>query len=533
MLDLAMLRIPAKLYLLVIFSTLLQVASFPFSGPLPYWRSSLAWIALVPFFLALTGRNSRSLPLCGSQHFVLGYLCGILFYVGNCSWIYQTMYLYGGLPKPVALVILFLFSAYLGLYLGLFGWVYGAMQRSSLGRGGALVLAPFLWVAVELARARITGFPWDLLGYSQIDNWLLLRVAPLAGVMGISFVVAAVNAAIAYGVMSDKRKLQAGLPIGALCVMVIVVIFGRVSGSPLANAPEHAVLLQENLSVGATARGRQPASAREETEEFSRLSLMPLQNGQHSLEKPSIILWPEAPSHLFSNDPGLREALGQLAQRADAPLIIGSLGLDQNPSSAKGYSVFDSAALFDRSGSFAGRYDKIHLVPWGEYVPYKQFFSFAQKLTEGVGDMDRGSARTVFRTDGHAYGVFICYESIFGDEVREFVQNGADVLVNISDDGWYGDTGAPWQHLDMARMRAVENQRWVLRDTNTGETTVIDPEGRYTQTERHVRTSYLLPFAFTSGLTLYTRFGDWFAYLAAAVTLCGLGYGLLQRKGLK
>jgi apolipoprotein N-acyltransferase len=168
-------------------------------------------------------------------------------------------------------------------------------------------------------------------------------------------------------------------------------------------------------------------------------------------------------------------------------------------------------------------------VPWGEYVPYKELFAFASKLTAGAGDMDPGHARTVFRLDGHAYGIFVCYESIFGDEVRQFVKEGANVLVNISDDGWYGDTGAPWQHLNMARMRAIENHRWVLRSTNTGETTAIDPQGNYTMTKRHVRASYALPFDFEQGTTFYTRHGDWLAYVCALVTVAGLSFSWMRR----
>ena len=186
--------------------------------------------------------------------------------------------------------------------------------------------------------------------------------------------------------------------------------------------------------------------------------------------------------------------------------------------------------MFDRAGAAQGRYDKIHLVPWGEYVPFKHVFAFAEKLTEGVGDMDPGHERTVLRTGGHAYGVFICYESIFGDEVREFVENGAEVLVNISDDGWYGDTGAPWQHLNMARMRAIENDRYLVRSTNTGITTVIDPQGRVgVEAPRHVREAFALPFGYETRHTFYTRYGDWFAYLCALVTVAGVGFSFARR----
>jgi apolipoprotein N-acyltransferase len=280
-------------------------------------------------------------------------------------------------------------------------------------------------------------------------------------------------------------------------------------------------MLQENFEVGAPGRFVRPLSSSEEIEIFSRLSLDAAHSaGLGTSKSPTILLWPEAPSHFFTSDPFFVNSLGFLARTLKTPAIVGSLGIDPTTQNRNGYYEYDSAALFDAAGAFHGRYDKIHLVPWGEYVPYQQFFSFAQKLTEGVGNMDRGTERSVFNAGGHSYGTFICYESIFGDEVRHFALNGAQVLVNISDDGWYGDTGAPWQHLNMTRMRAIENHRWLLLDTNTGITTAIDPQGRTLQeAPRHTRGAYAFPFAFTQGLTFYTRYGDWFAYLCAGITL--------------
>jgi apolipoprotein N-acyltransferase len=168
----------------------------------------------------------------------------------------------------------------------------------------------------------------------------------------------------------------------------------------------------------------------------------------------------------------------------------------------------------------AGRYDKIHLVPWGEYIPYKNFFSFAKNLTQQAGDMTHGWRRVVFSSGGHRFGVFICYEEIFGDEIRLFAKQGAQVLVNISNDGWYGDTCAPWQTLNMSRMRAIENRRWLLRDTNTGITTVIDPYGRLTASvQRHALTSLAARYGYRSDQTFYTLHGDLFAYLCGIITL--------------
>lgn len=512
-------------------SVLLQVAAFPISGPMAFWRGALGWVALIPFLLALLSVRSNGEKLGLRQSAVLGYVCGFFFYLLNCSWIYQTMYLYGGLPKPVAFVILVLFAAYLGLYHALFAFLTSVVHRATSGVNWTLLLVPFAWVAVELARARITGFPWDLLGYSQIDNALMLHLAPLSGVMGISFALAAFSAAAVYGpkTMPDKRGWLSA--VGACLVLLAVMFFGHRPSDALAAATDHAVLVQENLLVGASARGSRPLSLREELLEFSALSRQP-PHGNAFSGSPAVVIWPEAPSHLLANDRAFQATLGDLARQMQTPLVIGSIGVDENVAAPRGYSEYDSAALFDRSGKFVGRYDKIHLVPWGEYVPFKQFFAFAQKLTEGVGDMDPGSARTLFQTNGHTYGIFICYESIFGDEVRQFVRGGAQVLINISDDGWYGDTGAPWQHLNMARMRAVENHRWILRDTNTGETTTIDPQGRYTNTERHVRTAFALPFSFDSGQTIYTQYGDWLAWLCCVVTAVLLGFSLLRRNAL-
>jgi apolipoprotein N-acyltransferase len=525
--------------ILVVLSALLQVLCFPLAGPMTVWGPALSWMALTPLLVAVLQADREGRPLRLLAAGFLGYLCGIGWYLGNCSWIYQTMYLYGGMAKPVAFAILVLFSLYLGLYHALFAWLLATFRRSSLGIVGALWLAPFAWVAVELARSRITGFPWDLLGNSQIDNSVLTRLAPIGGVMAMSFVVAGVNACFCCAAVSGKRSGWA-VGVGALLVAIGLQAGGRLRPRSEWPAPETAVMVQENIAVGATARGIRPLSQAEEMRAFTALSLDAQKVGDENTtgaayqvgttgQKPRIILWPEAPSQLQSNDPMVQSGLAALARAADAPVVVGMLGVDFDRSAARGYYLYDSAALFDRTGAYKGRYDKVHLVPWGEYVPYKELFAFASKLTAGAGDMDPGHARTVFRLDGHAYGIFVCYESIFGDEVRQFVKEGANVLVNISDDGWYGDTGAPWQHLNMARMRAIENHRWVLRSTNTGETTAIDPQGNYTMTKRHVRASYALPFDFEQGTTFYTRHGDWLAYVCALVTVAGLSFSWMRR----
>ena len=520
-------------------------------------------MALLPLLYALLGVDRRDLPLSRLQGAAIGYLCGIVWYAGNCYWIYQTMYFYGGLPKPVAVAILFLFALYLGLYHALFGFLLASFRSAGLSRNSVLLLAPFAWVAVELARARITGFPWDLLGITQIENPLLARLAPITGAHGLSFFVALVNSLWLVRVtVRSRRYTRPALVLAGIAVCAGYLLILRSVPAPKQNAAAAtANLVQENLSVGAERTGP-PETTAELIDSFSHLSTHPsptFLNGIPELPRTpevvmlhkgsspdnaegedrtqtwtprtDLIVWPEAPSGFSTADPEFLRRMHQLADSSQALLIIGSLGVvpnrDAETQAERPYLVYDSAAFFTPGAETNARYDKIHLVPWGEYVPFKDFFFFAKKLTAGVGDMDRGTQRTVYKIGDHSYAAFVCYESIFGDEVRQFVRDGAEVLVNISDDGWYGDTGAAWQHLNMVRMRAIENHRWILRSTNTGVTAAIDPAGRVTAAvPRHVRTSLHAAFGYESDMTFYTRHGDLFAYACVLVTFVTIAFVL-------
>ena len=575
MLDcIAMRLIPVRLWVLAILSGLLQVLPFPIAGPAPLWRTAFCWVALTPLLLALTGKGANGRPLRAIQGAVLGYASGFVWYLGNCYWVYATMHLYGGIAKPAAAGILVLFCLYLGLYHALFGALIAAFRRANLGRRnlgvqGALLLSPFAWVAVELARSRITGFPWDLLGVTQVDNILLTRLAPITGVYGISFVVAAVNALWLLRIhLKQRRYTWPALTVACVAIVLLYVVFLRMTVPPIHEGTQAtATLVQENLGVGAEAASFGPPLTQSDMlRTFSELSLfppnggvcngipelpgtrcsgsVPAQQGADSggtryLQPTDLIVWPEAPNDFYEIDPTLRAAvssqefnaaISSLARAANAPIIVGTFGIDADSAVKRGYDEYNSADFIAPDGRVAGRYDKMHLVPFGEYVPYKKLFFFAGSLLQDVGELDPGKHRSVFPTGGHTYGTFICYESVFGDEMRQYAQMGADVLVYISDDGWYGDSSAAWEHLNMVRMRAIENHRWVLRATNTGVTVAIDPYGRVVvSASRHIRTSLRVRFNYEHDVTFYSEHGDLFAYFCALVTAGGLGLGLLRR----
>jgi apolipoprotein N-acyltransferase len=246
-----------------------------------------------------------------------------------------------------------------------------------------------------------------------------------------------------------------------------------------------------------------------------------------------LIAWPESPAPFYGGDPLFRTALSKVASSAHTWVVAGSIGVESaKVSSQQPSEMFNSAALVSPDGTFVARYDKVHLVPFGEYLPFKDWLGFAGGLTKEVGDFSRGQSRVPLQAGDEKLGIFICYESIFPDEVRQFAKNGAQVFVNISNDGWYGDSGAYAQHLKQARMRAVENARWLLRTTNTGVTAAIDPDGRVEQTvPRKIRTVLQASYALNDATTFYTRHGDWLAYLCAIISIGALVIALTPAKG--
>jgi apolipoprotein N-acyltransferase len=530
-------QIHKSAWVLVLLSAILQILIFPLSN-----LYMLCWVAVAPLLAAIlrarppatlqVSEGIKLVPASPLQGFLLGYICGILWYAGTCYWIYNTMRQYGGVNAPAAVGILILFCLYLALYHGAFGLFIALLAGNNPVSRRALVLSPFVWVAIELARTRISGFPWDLLGVTQVDNVPLSRVATVTGVYGVSFEIMVVNVAVAAALLLHRdrvrRKKRNSLLLASVAAIVVLQA-GRLVNPPALPGDHVARLVQENIPA---------VEGSDWTEEYFKTTLKDLTalslttpNGER-VRRYDLIVWPESPAPFYTTDPTFRDAISNIARESQAWVLAGGLGIrnaSQTPQQAT--EVYNSASLVSPSGEWAGRYDKVHLVPFGEYVPFKRVFAFAGGLTKEVGDFARGTSRAPLDAGGTKLGVFICYESIFPDEVRRSAADGAQVFVNISNDGWYGDSGAYAQHLKQARMRAVENARWLLRDTNTGVTASIDPYGRIVaRVPRKVRTVLDAPYAVSNVTTLYTRHGDWFAYLCAIISVVALLAGLLKSK---
>jgi apolipoprotein N-acyltransferase len=526
---------------------------FPLAGPLPLWRTAFAWFALVPLLIGLlrlaAQADGKRLRWRLGWSFLAGWWAGAIWFGANCYWVYDTMHLYGGMGKPMAVVCLGAFSLYLGFWFGVFALALAVIRRATMGgkfAWAAFAAIPFLWTAMEFALARIPEFPWDLLGYSQVDNALLTQLAPWTGVYGLSFLLAGVNALLAAAVVLRRSGatrrgayFSAALYCGVLGVAISFTgMMGNAIHPPQPGTEATAVLVQPNLNVETDdvwvgpewdrqiaqfrALGRKTCS--------SFLPGMP-ETGVQAVSMscyfdpyPQLVVWPESPAPFRDADIRFQTAMMSIVVADKAPMIVGTIGVDEELS-GRPYHIYNSAEVFQEDGQSIGRYDKIHLVPFGEFVPFRKLLFFVHQITQTLTDMSTGRDRKVFIVGGRRYGIFICYESVFGDEVRQFARNGAEVLVNVSDDGWYGDTSAPWQHLNMARMRAIENRRWILRDTNNGVTAAIDPYGTVRQSiARHKVDALAAQYGYSSELTFYTVHGDWMPVVCAILSLALLGW---------
>jgi apolipoprotein N-acyltransferase len=497
---LAWFKKPLARYGMSVLSGLLLFACFP----LVNWNA-LVWVACLPLLIALVFEK-RWL-----QGFWLGYVAGAVFLSGSCYWFVTVMQGYGNLNPAVAVGVLVLFVIMFSTFYGVFGLLLTLVARRSIGT--ALILSPFLWVAAELARTYlVTGFPWNLLGYA-VRPVGLQQVASVTAVYGLSFVAVSTSALAAWVLLQPKRRAWA-----ALMGWVVILVAGNwlLQPPPPQPEPNVALLVQPDIPLGEAAMDTWiPWTNPAPLERLVKDSVEATRESGATPTVPPLLVWPESSApFLYGRDPVFRGALQSMAKQAHAYVVSGTVTF-----AGQGNSQPQNAAvLLAPDGQLLLHYVKIHLVPFGEYVPWWAFPGKVGKITSQVGDFVPGKAVEVARTPEGVIGIFICYEAIFPQLVRKFAARGAGVLVNISDDGWYGDTAAPFQHFEMARFRAIENGRFVLRGTNNGITAIIDPYGRIRkQIPRNQPGILTGHFRYLSKKTFYTEYGDVFAWSCVAV----------------
>jgi apolipoprotein N-acyltransferase len=484
-------------------SGLLLLLSFP-----PVDWGLLAWIALVPLLLAIRSSSWKTA-------FGQGFIAGLVFYTGTLAWVVNAMYLYGKVPLLVSYVVLLLLAAYCALYLALFT---GLLRWVSTGFSSFFLWgAPALWVSLELARTYLfSGFPWALLGYSQHRQLPVIQVADLTGVYGVSFLIVLVNVLVAALIQTALAHVSIGesrvrVP-WVRVTLALVVMSGSLAYGHWRLAPHPAQFSDHALRVGIVqpnvdqSRKWDAAFRRETIDRFESLTTVA---AKHS----DFVIWPEAATpFLFEVEEDYRDELLRFVREHAVPLLFGSPATIVEKQSNQ-LRLLNSAFLISADGRILDRYDKIHLVPFGEYIPLKQILTFLDKLVVGIGDFFPGSAPEIMQGPGGRFGVVICFEVIFPNLVRHFVDLGADYMVTITNDAWFGHSSAPYQHFSMVVFRSVENRVYFARAANTGISGFIDPFGRVLQKSDIFTEDVLAGEIRTGGpRTFYTAYGDLFAY---------------------
>ena len=499
-------RAPLRLGLLAA-SGALGALAFP---RLDWWL--FAWVWLAPALASALVRTPRGA-------LADGWLAGTVFYVVLLRWLDHTFLYFSAIPWPLTWLPIAALAAYCGLYTALTAAAV-AWLRGRIGAGPALAMAPVVWVAGEWVRGHLMdGFPWGLLGYSQHGVLPVIQIAELAGVYGVSFLVAAVNAALAGLLGLGWRRAAPGLA-AATALLAASLGFGWTALAREARAPER------EIGVGLIQPSIEQTLKWDPARHAAILDTYVALTREAARGRPAVVLWPETATTIFlRRDPRLLARLDAVSAELGTPLLIGSIDRQDRPDGL----YLNSAILLTGQGIRA-KYDKIHLVPFGEYVPLASLIGFVRGWAEFISDMGAGETQTVFRLPGSSFGTVICYEVIFPELFRGFVAGGADFMVNITNDAWFGHTSGPWQHLAMVPLRAVEHRVAVARAANTGVSAFVEPTGRVSRElplfERGVLTGRV---RLRSRSTLYTRWGDWLAYACFGLSAAVFGFALSRR----
>ena len=500
--------------MLAIVTGILLVLSFPKFG-----HPAIAWIALAPLLVALSNRMTLM------RAFLLGLLAGTIYLGGSLYWLSAVMGRYGGLHPAAAVVINAIFVAYLALYPALFAVV---MRRLMIAFGAAaLVAAPLVWTATELGRMYIfTGFPWVLLGYSQATVLPIAQAASIAGVFGVSALVASTSAALA-GIVIARAFRPAAIVLAGL---LLIAVWGnarvREGGLTREGQPIQVGLVQANVAEEEReAAGTAPAILQR------TLSM----TEQAIAQGAAVVILPESAlsPYTFDDYPDVAAAVRQIARTKSVPILFGS---DQYQwrTVGKGREAeksYNAAFMLRGDGTTGAVYRKMHLVPWGEYVPLRDVLTFVGPLVQAIGrGFDAGDTATALPLGTHRVSTAICYEIIYPDLVRRTVRDGSELLTTITNDAWFGPSSAPYQHFEQASMRAIENGRYLVRAANTGISGIVDPYGRVVMSSAIYQPAVLVGEArLLTGATPYALVGDVFAYASAVLTLALLLMARWQR----
>ena len=482
-------------------SALLLILSFPNFELYP-----LAWIALVPLLVAIARRPA---PL---RAFILGWAVGAAFFYGTCYWLTYSMIHYGGLPTVLAYLLLVPPTLVVGIFHGIFALLV-ALVIQKWGRM-TILCAPLFWTALEWVRLEVTGQLWNALGYSQAYHSLLIQPANWGGVYAVSFLIITVNSIVALLVIQrTKWSIAIGAATALAVFYVIVLSQNRPSDSvpTSAGVSVYVVAVQPNVPMNLEKSVAEMKALRERHVTLSRAALASLDTG------PRLVIWPESPMNFtYAADSSFREFVANFTRQNHTSLLFNSLEPAPNDGS------YNSALLVNEEGRLISQYDKIRLMPFGEYVPLPQWLPGASLISGIVGEFTPGSDYTLMPFgDDRKAGVFICIESAYPWIARRLTHDGANVLINISNDGYLGPTAVMRQHLANVIFRAVENGRPVLRVTNTGLTALIDENGRVEDLTEPFKPDVRVWANHPADKrdTFYTRHGDLFVYICAAISL--------------
>ncbi|MDY6790368.1 MAG: apolipoprotein N-acyltransferase [Thermodesulfobacteriota bacterium] len=509
---------------LSISSGLLLTGSFPNVN-----FSWLAWFAFVPLFISLR-------DLSWKKSFLLGFCTGLTHYFTLIYWLIHTMRTYGHLPWHLSVMVLILFSAYLALYFAVFS---ATISRLLVKPSVLFLMLPVFWVGLEYIRSFfLSGFPWELIGYSQFNQLHILQISDIFGVYGVSFLVVLSNAAIFIGFLFlsglkwQDTKITIKLALFSISLFLFIFIIVWSYGALRIESIDRLVANSSSKRV-TIVQGNIKQSEKWD-QAFQLATIKKYIDLSHAAkgQKTDLVVWPEtAAPFYFLKDTKLSQMIIKGIADIPADFVIGSPCYDRRNHKVEYYN---SAYLISSAGHVYGRYDKAHLVPFGEYVPLKRWLPFLGKIVEHVGDFRPGKKGDTLQWNTHKLGFLICYEIIFPDLSRAMAKNRAALLVNITNDAWYGRTGAPYQHFSKAVFRAVENRRALVRSANTGISGFIDPVGRVTDStelfQDAVRTDSVPLITETS---FYTRFGDWFAICCMGLLLLVILANLMRNAGKK